>query len=82
MRFKFEFPAKMDALSRHGAALLCEAITAYWAARGFAVAAERFPVEGTASWGVRSNLVAGLPAARAPRSPTAFERLLLREAGK
>ena len=57
---KFQFPAKMDALSRHGAGLLCEAIANFWLRRGYFVTAERFEVH-EGAWGVRSNLVAGLP---------------------
>lgn len=63
MPAKFEFPPKFDALSKYGASLLCDAIMDHWARRGFVVRAERYAVEGTASWGVRSNLVAGLPPA-------------------
>jgi hypothetical protein len=62
------FPPKMDALSKFGAGLLCDAIAEFWSRRGFSVRAERFPVEGTASWGVRSNLVAGLPPQRRARA--------------
>jgi len=50
----------MDALSRHGAGILCEAIESFWNGRGFQVDAERFEVH-EGAWGVRSNLVAGLP---------------------
>lgn len=60
-RTLYPFPDKFDALSKHGASLLVDAIQSYWRARGFWVQAERFAIEGTASWGVRSNLVAGLP---------------------
>lgn len=57
---KFEFPAKFDALSKHGASILCEAIATFWTRRGFSVHAERFELR-EGAWGVRSNLVAGLP---------------------
>ena len=65
----FEFPAKYDGLSKYGAGLLCDAIHAHWIARGFGnVVAERFLMPGTgASWGVRSNLVQGLPPAKRVR---------------
>lgn len=67
---KFEFPDKMDALSRHGAGLLCDAVMDYWVRKGVGhVVAQRYQVEGTASWGVRSNLVGGLPPARVRRPP-------------
>jgi hypothetical protein len=58
------FPDKMDALSKHGAGLIAACIMDFWARRGLGnVKAERFEVwEGT--WGVRSNLVGGLPPAR------------------
>jgi hypothetical protein len=59
------FPDKMDALSKFGAGLIADAVMDFWVRRGFGnVHAERFPVEGTNSWGVRSNLIAGLPPIR------------------
>lgn len=50
-----------DPLSRFGAQRLCVYIIEYWAARGCRVSAWRYQIEGTESWGVRSNLVGGLP---------------------
>lgn len=57
----FLFPDKTDLLSAKGASLLCACIMSVWAKRGYAVTAERFEVA-AGTWGVRSNLVAGLPA--------------------
>lgn len=55
----------MDSLTKHGAGRLCETIEAFWRGLGFTtVKAERFevwPGEGIDTWGVRSNLVAGMP---------------------
>jgi hypothetical protein len=63
--FQVDFPPKTDLLSRHGAGLLAEAIEAYWLKRGAVVCVRRFQVwEG--AWGVRSDLVAGLPRQRRP----------------
>jgi hypothetical protein len=59
---KYEFPDKMDALSRAGAASLVDCIQRFWVRKGYAIHCERFQVGETASWGVRSNLVGGLPA--------------------
>jgi hypothetical protein len=65
---RFEFPEKYDGLSKFGATLLAECVMDYWVRRGVGnVFAERFAIPGTASWGVRSNLVAGLPPARVRR---------------
>jgi hypothetical protein len=51
-----------DLLSKHGSGLLADAINAYWHDRGYrTVKAERYLMVGTKAWGVRSNLVAGLP---------------------
>lgn len=51
-----------DLLSRTGAGLLADVINAYWLARGYkTVKAERYEMAGCKAWGVRSNLVAGLP---------------------
>jgi hypothetical protein len=66
---KFEFPPKFDALSKSGAAVLAECIMKAWVNRGYGnVVARRFPIADTASWGVESNLVNGLPPARVRRS--------------
>lgn len=55
------FPPKTDFLEKHGAGLLVEHILAYWQKRGFlAVRVERYQLE-SGAWGVRSNLVGGLP---------------------
>ena len=65
----FEFPPKFDPLSKHGAGILCDAVMDFWAKQGFGnVRAERFPVPDTASWGVKSNLVGGLPPPRARKT--------------
>jgi hypothetical protein len=49
--------------SKRGARLLAEAITEYWLSRGHLVSAESYPLDDTPTphWGVRSNLVNGLP---------------------
>ena len=66
---RFEFPDHFDALSKFGAGLIADAVMDYWVRRGVGnVFAERFAIPGTASWGVRSNLVQGLPPARVRRS--------------
>ncbi len=58
----FEFPDKVDFYTKHGANVLCDAISTYWLKRGYAITTERYLVEGTvATWSVRSNLVNGLP---------------------
>jgi hypothetical protein len=57
----FPFPDKFDALSKQGAALLADCIQAFWTRRGYFVTAERFELR-PGAWGVRSNLVGGLPA--------------------
>jgi hypothetical protein len=48
-----------DLFSRTGARLLAEVIMKYWLDRGYHVFAEGYPADGY--WGVRSNLVNGLP---------------------
>lgn len=57
----FPLAPRIDASSRYGACVLAAHIVAVWRARGFRhVTAERYQVTETA-WGVRSNLVNGLP---------------------
>ncbi len=48
-----------DLFSKTGARLLAAVIIKYWADRGYHVVAESYPADGY--WGVRSNLVNGLP---------------------
>jgi hypothetical protein len=50
-----------DLLSKRGAKLLAETIVNYWHERGYLVVAESFALPAVGSWGVRSNLVNGLP---------------------
>lgn len=50
-----------DLYSRKGARLLAEVIANYWLKAGYIVLVEAFPVTGFELWGVRSNLVNGLP---------------------
>lgn len=50
-----------DLLSRQGSRLLAEAIAGYWLGRGHLVFAEGYPLGDSGAWGVRSNLVNGLP---------------------
>lgn len=52
-----------DLFSKTGARLLAEVIIKYWLARGHLVKAEGFAMDGKwgGKWGVRSNLVNGLP---------------------
>lgn len=50
-----------DLLSRAGANALCRTIRTYWHRKGHEVRVEPYEF-GEDSWGVRSNLVAGLPA--------------------
>ncbi len=62
MKLTNPFPDKFDALSYYGAKMIANHITNYWAARGFHnVVAMRFSISDTASYGVKSNLVNGLP---------------------
>lgn len=59
------FPPKTDFYSRSGALMLAEHITAYWRAKGFkSVLAEAYAMRGYGVWGVRSNLVGGMPRGR------------------
>ncbi len=54
----------MDYYSKRGAEILAGIVTAYWVKQGIGhVVAEAFRVEGT-TWGVKSNLVNGLPPPR------------------
>jgi hypothetical protein len=63
------FPPKTDFLSKYGARMLADHITAYWHARGYKnVSAEPYPIRGMGDWGVASNLWQGLP--RGPRPVT------------
>lgn len=51
-----------DLLSRHGSRLLSETIVEHWRVRGYAVRAEEYPLpDSVGTWGVRSDLVNGLP---------------------
>jgi len=50
-----------DLYSRKGARLLAEVIANHWHKRGYIVFVESFPLPGFDLWGVRSNLVNGLP---------------------
>jgi hypothetical protein len=50
-----------DLLSRKGSRLLAEAISAHWSGRGHLVFAESYPLGDSGAFGVRSNLVNGLP---------------------
>ena len=50
-----------DLLSKRGARLLAEFIVNYWLDRGHLVFAEGFAIPETNAFGVRSNLVNGLP---------------------
>jgi hypothetical protein len=56
-----------DLYSRKGARLLAEVIAEYWLTRGHIVFVESYQVADTQSWGVRSNLVNGLPVLAGPR---------------
>lgn len=49
-----------DLLSKRGAMLLADAIVNYWKGRGHLVFAEGYSIA-PGAWGVRSNLVMGLP---------------------
>lgn len=50
-----------DLLSMRGSRLLAAAVVEYWLSRGHLVFAEGYPIPDTTAWGVRSNLVNGLP---------------------
>ena len=60
----FQFPDKFNASDKQGAGLICEAVVAYWAARGFVVRVSRAVAADGVTWCVRSNLVNGLPRRR------------------
>ena len=64
------FPPKTDFFTKHGAGLLADHITRYWAARGAShVRADRYLIEG-GNWGVESNLVDGLPPPKVRKAGT------------
>lgn len=50
-----------DTYTHHGAGRLAGIIRDYWAKRGHTVTVERFLIAAPNLWGVRSNLVNGLP---------------------
>lgn len=50
-----------DTYTKAGSARLAETIRVYWADRGHRVTVEPFLVESFRCWGIRSNLVNGLP---------------------
>lgn len=58
-RRKSPFPPKTDFFSKYGAGLLADHINAFWKGRN--VKAERYELDAGLGWGVRSNLVGGLP---------------------
>ena len=67
MRAKKEspFPDKFDSLSRHGAKLLSHYIADHWAARGFSnVVVWGVAIPDSTAYGIKSNLVNGLPPGR------------------
>jgi hypothetical protein len=58
------FPPKTDFYTKFGAGLLADHITSVWVKRGHGnVVAERY-LMGSGNWGIRSNLVDGLPPAK------------------
>lgn len=64
MTRKFQFPDRFNPSSSYGASLLCQCITEFWARRGYKVTVHRFQLYEDGPWGIRSNLVDGLPVAR------------------
>lgn len=68
-------PAPADTLSKLGAEQLCDTIAGHWRARGYRINAWVEKVNGArlieAAFGVRSDLVSGLPSARTARGPAA-----------
>jgi hypothetical protein len=59
---------KIDLYSKRGAEALAERIERFWRSRGYrGVSAVAFQIPGFGMWGVRSNLIAGCPPARASR---------------
>jgi hypothetical protein len=50
-----------DLLSKQGSRVLAEAIVGHWRDRGYLVFAEGYALDGCKAFGVRSNLVNGLP---------------------
>jgi hypothetical protein len=65
---KRPFPVDLDLRSGKGARVLAEYIMAYWAKRGHGTVVatpEKFP--GTVFFAVKSNLMGGLPPARAKK---------------
>lgn len=60
-KIKSPFPPATDFLTRHGADLIATHLVAYWRARGFQ-GLRATPYEVTpGTWGVRSNMVGGIP---------------------
>lgn len=59
---KSPFPPKTDFFSKYGAGLLADHINAFWKGKA---KAERYELDAGLGWGVRSNLVDGLP----PKGP-------------
>lgn len=58
-----------DLLSPSGASAIAAAVEAYWHSRGHVqVRAERYEIPSGGGWGVRSNLVGGLPPAPVGKS--------------
>ena len=56
-------PRGLDLFSKRGAYVLAKFIESHWAARGHTVVCERYDIFGDESaFGVRSDLVNGLPA--------------------
>lgn len=60
--------AKFDRYTQYGAGITARQVQKYWNDRGYdAVRAEAYPLEGfDGLYGVRSNLVNGLPLVQAP----------------
>lgn len=57
-----------DFMTKHGAGILADHINTYWEDRGLNAEAERYELPGcTATWGVRSSMVAGYPTKRMGR---------------
>lgn len=52
-----------DLLDKFGAGILADHINEYWRERGFTVRAERYELPGSKAWGVRSDMMNGLPVA-------------------
>jgi hypothetical protein len=63
--------ARQDLCTRSGADAIVRHLTDYWTTRGYSgIRVEKYELPGTTggSWGVRSNMVGGVPPAKGART--------------